>query len=274
MSKAAECQKKVQPAGEAETTKKQENLKESPMSKVSTPLFRKRRGVTFIELIGVLVVAIIIIAGALALYSEANTSSRTNQLLVAIGALTGSVRALHANTANYGGALKNRNSGVQTGAPLEQVLVNANAIPPGLLITDNGGDFQINHAFGGEVNVQGFGQLFGIAASGLDQDICIRVSTESTAKASSGLRGVYVGDSTANNNISRQVKDAATLVVATSEDDDATTGGSVAEGEGIFVTTSTTGLSTAASAYLPVSPTLADLACKDVTNNMILWVFQ
>jgi hypothetical protein len=272
MSKAAECQKKVQPAGEAETTKKQENLKESPMSKVSTPLFRKRRGVTFIELIGVLVVAIIIIAGALALYSEANTSSRTNQLLVAIGALTGSVRALHANTANYGGEL--RNNAVRSNSDLEEVLVNANAIPPGLLITNDGGNVKISHAFGGEVNVQGYGQLFGVSASGLDQDICIRVSTESTAKASSGLRGVYVGDSTANNNISRQVKDAATLVVATSEDDDATTGGSVAEGEGIFVTTSTTGLSTAASAYLPVSPTLADLACKDVTNNMILWVFQ
>jgi hypothetical protein len=273
MSKAAECQKKVQPAGEAETTKKQENLKESPMSKVSTPLFRKRRGVTFIELIGVLVVAIIIIAGALALYSEANTSSRTNQMLVAVGALTGSVRALHANAANYGGEMRDTGA-IRSSVSLLNVLVNANAIPPGLLIVEAGDDFEVKHAFGGDVKVEGFGQLFGVAVEGLDQDICIRVSTESTAKASSGLRGVYVGDSTANNNISRQVKDAATLVVATSEDDDATTGGSVAEGEGIFVTTSTTGLSTAASAYLPVSPTLADLACKDVTNNMILWVFQ
>ena len=244
------------------------------MSKVSTPLFRKRRGVTFIELIGVLVVAIIIIAGALALYSEANTSSRTNQLLVAIGALTGSVRALHANTANYGGALKNRNSGVQTGAPLEQVLVNANAIPPGLLITDDGGDFKINHAFGGEVNVQGFGQLFGIAASGLDQDICIRVSTESTAKASSGLRGVFVGNAFTNNNQARQVRDAADAVVAVSESQDSTTGGTVTDGSGVFVTTATTGLSTDASAYLPVSPTLADMACEEATDNMILWLFQ
>jgi Tfp pilus assembly protein PilE len=286
MSKAAECQKKVQPAGEAETTKKQENLKESPMSKVSTPLFRKRRGVTFIELIGVLVVAIIIIAGALALYSEANTSSRTNQLLVAVGALTGSVRALHANTANYGGGLDASDSSIDTTLSLVTVLVNANAVPPGLLIlqdnvaavpatattpgTPASTTTTINHAFGGRVDVFGFGQLFAISAESLDQDICIRVSTESTAKASSGLRGVYVGNKATGRNATR---DAASLVTQVSETVDQKDGGDVSAGEGIFVTTSTTGVTTG-KGFLPISPTLADTSCENSTDNRIVWVFQ
>ena len=249
---------------------------------MSKTLFRTRRGVTFIELIGVLVVAIIIIAGALALYSEANTSSRTNQLLVAVGALTGSVRALHANTANYGGSLDSSDSSVDTGVTLTTVLVNANAVPPGLLIqnisttvttTPVGGGAattttttapQINHAFGGKVDVIGFGQLFAITAESLDQDICIRVSTESTAKASSGLRGVFVGNSQST------AADAASEVTKISE-----TGGTPAAvvdtagaTAGVFVSgTLTTG-------GLPIAPTDADAACDDASDNMIAWVFQ
>ena len=249
---------------------------------MSKTLFRTRRGVTFIELIGVLVVAIIIIAGALALYSEANTSSRTNQLLVAVGALTGSVRALHANTANYGGSLDS-SSAVDSGVTLVQVLVNANAVPPGLLIQEISQTVtvppvppsttpttttqvfpQINHAFGGKVDVIGFGQLFAITAESLDQDICIRVSTESTAKASSGLRGVYVGNNQST------AADAASEVTKVSE-----TGGTppavsstAGSTEGIFVSgTLTTG-------GLPIAPTDADSACDDASDNMIAWVFQ
>ena len=250
---------------------------------MSKTLFRTRRGVTFIELIGVLVVAIIIIAGALALYSEANTSSRTNQLLVAVGALTGSVRALHANTANYGGSLDS-SSAVDSGVTLVQVLVNANAVASGSAdsgnLTNRDGFLlchpsttpttttqvfpQINHAFGGKVDVIGFGQLFAITAESLDQDICIRVSTESTAKASSGLRGVYVGNNQST------AADAASEVTKISE-----TGGTppavsstAGSTEGIFVSgTLTTG-------GLPIAPTDADSACDDASDNMIAWVFQ
>jgi Tfp pilus assembly protein PilE len=255
---------------------------------MSKTLFRTRRGVTFIELIGVLVVAIIIIAGALALYSEANTSSRTNQLLVAVGALTGSVRALHANTANYGGSLDS-SSEVDTAVTLVEVLVNANAVPPGLLIQEISQTVtvppvppsttpttttqvfpQINHAFGGKVDVVGFGQLFAITAESLDQDICIRVSTESTAKASSGLRGVYVGNKATGRNATR---DAASLVTQVSETVDQKDGGDVSAGEGIFVTTSTTGVTTG-KGFLPISPTLADTSCENSTDNRIVWVFQ
>jgi hypothetical protein len=232
---------------------------------------RTRRGVTFIELIGVLVVAIIIIAGALALYSEANTSSRTNQLLVAIGALTGSVRALHANAANYGGGISDRNGSVDEMANLENVLVNANAVPPGLLITGEGTDdapYVINHAFGGAVRVKGAGQLFAVAAQGLDQDICIRVATESTAKASSGLRGVYVGNLNGGDN-KNKLKNGISSVTKASE----TTTDPVApsEGEGIFIGSTTTGIG---SGTLPISPAGADTACENASNNNIVWVFQ
>lgn len=232
---------------------------------------RTRRGVTFIELIGVLVVAIIIIAGALALYSEANTSSRTNQMLVAIGALTGSVRALHANAANYGGELK-RSFAVESMSNLENVLVNANAVPPGLLITGAGttsAPYVINHAFGGAIRVKGVGQLFAIAAQSLDQDICIRVSTESTAKASSGLRGVYVGNAAGGDDANR-LKNAVSSVTSVSESNNPTPTAPSA-GEGVFIASTTTGIG---SGTLPISPTDADTACENASNNNIIWVFQ
>jgi hypothetical protein len=226
--------------------------------------------VTFIELIGVLVVAIIIIAGALALYSEANTSSRTNQLLVAVGALTGSVRALHANAANYGGSISEQNGSVNSLASLENVLVNANAVPPGLLITSDGTNYTINHAFGGAVRVKGAGQLFAVAAQGLDQDICIRVATESTAKASSGLRGVYVGNNQGGDN-GNKLKNGVSGVTKISEKKGSAPVDPVA-GEGIFVGSTTTGAGSGGT--LPISPVDADTACEDDTNNNIIWVFQ
>lgn len=231
---------------------------------------RTRRGVTFIELIGVLVVAIIIIAGALALYSEANTSSRTNQLLVAIGALTGSVRALHANAANYGGALKN-NKTVDSSENLVNVLVNANAVPPGLLITGDGSTatpYEINHAFGGNIRVRGVGQLFAIAAQSLDQDICIRVATESTAKSSSGLRGVYVGNDNGGDD-GNKLNNAIGRVTGVTE-----RGGAAVPptaGQAVFIAATTTGLG---SGTLPISPAGADTACENASNNNIVWVFQ
>ena len=248
---------------------------------MSKTLFRTRRGVTFIELIGVLVVAIIIIAGALALYSEANTSSRTNQLLVAVGALTGSVRALHANTANYGGGLDASDSSIDTTLSLVTVLVNANAVPPGLLIlqdnvaavpatattpgTAASTTTTINHAFGGRVDVFGFGQLFAISAESLDQDICIRVSTESTAKASSGLRGVYVGN--------KQTTAALAASEVTKASETGTAPADPAAGEAVFTASNiTSGDDTETS--LPIAPAQADTACEDASNNMIVWVFQ
>jgi Tfp pilus assembly protein PilE len=226
-----------------------------------------RRGVTFIELIGVLVVAIIIIAGALALYSEANTSSRTNQLIVAVGALTGSVRALHANVANYGGG---------SGSPtdLAPVLVSANAVPPGMLITGSGASTQISHAFGGRIQVFGMGQLFSVSAQGLDEDICIRLSTESTAKASSGLRGAYITASTAEtmadagsaaDEVVTAVNGSGVGVVA--EASNASTGG-------IFVYGAQTGNVGAASAVIPIAPSAADAACATNDDNQVGWVFQ
>jgi hypothetical protein len=228
--------------------------------------------VTFIELIGVLVVAIIIIAGALALYSEANTSSRTNQLLVAIGALTGSVRALHANAANYGGALKN-NKTVDSSENLVNVLVNANAVPPGLLITGDGSTatpYEINHAFGGNIRVRGVGQLFAIAAQSLDQDICIRVATESTAKASSGLRGVYVGNDNGGDD-GNKLNNAIGRVTGVTEDDGTPTAVPPTAGQAVFIAATTTGLG---SGTLPISPAGADTACENASNNNIVWVFQ
>ena len=250
-----------------------------------------RRGVTFIELIGVLVVAIIIIAGALALYSEANTSSRTNQLLVAVGALTGTTRALHANLGGwYGGEANIQPNGAVTITTMKNIvptLVNANAVPPGLQITKPGtggssggggggggsggtssATATIKHAFGGEVRVDGFGQHFAVGALNLDTDICIRLATESSAKTSSGLRGMYVGNRKAD-------KYQQAVQVVTKRAQKGAQKGVLNRGEGRF-------LGSADENVLPIPPNSANTACSHknannsdpVTNNMIIWVFQ
>ncbi|MDA7982217.1 MAG: hypothetical protein MPK06_05105 [Alphaproteobacteria bacterium] len=235
----------------------------------------RRRGVTFIELIGVLVVAIIIIAGALALYSEANTSSRTNQLIVAIGALSGSVRALHANTANYGGEVRRTRI-----ANLASVVVSANAVPPGMLVTRSTGGggavrTEIRHAFGGHILVGGMEQNFVVAARNLDEDICIRLSTESTAKASSGLRGVFIvqdtnGPTPTNlyglNAVADETKDIIDIAQGNSN-------ASVAAGDATFGYTATTGNVSDTAATIPIAPAAAELACE-TTDNVLGWVYQ
>jgi len=230
--------------------------------------------VTFIELIGVLVVAIIIIAGALALYSEANTSSRTNQLVVALGALSGSVRALHANIGRYSpgsGSAQRRN--------LIDALVNANAVPPGMLVVDigaapnDGAEYRIQHAFGGGIFIYGWGQEFTITADMLDQDICIRVATESTAKASSGLQSIRIGRHSNTdpsvpphprrppNNLNL----ANGLVLYNGP-------GRVRLRDSIFIYGSTTA---GVGAGLPITPVEAEQSCAQAANsNAITWLYQ
>ena len=225
----------------------------------------RRRGVTFIELIGVLVVAIIIIAGALALYSEANTSSRTNQLVVALGALTGSVRALHANVGRY-------SADASTYQNLLDVLVSANAVPPGMLVTGSAGDYIVRHAFGGHIFVYGVGQEFIITADELDEDICIRIATESTAKSSSGLQRVVIGGDSGH-------------AVGTAAPDSSVPGadlryaslvnrsGATTTENNFYFTYGTTSAGSAAG--LPISPNSADDACSAAANsNSISWLYQ
>ena len=216
-------------------------------------------GVTFIELIGVLVVAIIIIAGAIALYTEANTSSRTNQLLVAIGAISGAMRSLHANTATYGGSFA---------APRDTrpVIISSNSVPPGMLIEVKGAIVTLKHSFGGDIIVAGAGQHFFVAATGLQHDICIRLATESTAKSSSGLRGVYVGPTgnslTANSANVKRIEDA---ISSNSRGTlDSTTGS-------IFIPTIQT---SAGPTNVPIAPNSADQACGKNSNRMIAWLLQ
>ena len=230
-------------------------------------------GVTFIELIGVLVVAIVIIAGALALYSEANTSSRTNQLVVAIGGLAGSVRALHANVGHYGGEPVPKRV-----VDLRPVLISANAIPPGMLITESAGKkgnkIGIRHAFGGEMQALGMGQVFTIVAQGLDEDICIRLATESTAKASSGMRGAFI--TRHKKERLRAAGKSASLVITAA---DSGIGPMVVEGRspttgGIFPFGSTTGDTSETSTATPISPAAADTACATSDDNQVGWVFQ
>ena len=218
-----------------------------------------RRGVTFIELIGVLVVAVVIIAGALALYTEATTSSRTNQLLVAIGAISGAMRALHANTASYGGSFN---------APRDTrpVIISSNSVPPGMRIEVAGAIVTLKHAFGGDIVVAGAGQNFFIAATGLERDICIRLATESTAKSSSGLRGVYVGPTagslTAN---SRKVQRIEAAIASGSRGDLDAAAGSV------FIPTVQT---SAGATNVPIAPNSADTACSTHPDRMVAWLLQ
>ncbi|MGR4000526.1 MAG: hypothetical protein OD811_01845 [Alphaproteobacteria bacterium] len=234
-------------------------------------MMARRRGVTFIELIGVLVVAIIIIAGALALYSEANTSSRTNQLIVAVGALSGSVRALHANTASYGGT-----ASPVAAADLVSVLVSANSVPPGMLVTGTGATARISHAFTGPVVVGGIEQNFMVAAGDLDEDICIRLSTESTAKASSGLRGVFIkSDNTAPSSsngwgLSTVAGEAVNIIDFSNGTG---THAATVAGTGYFIYSSASGATSASSLNIPIAPAAAELACA-ASDNYIGWVYQ
>lgn len=134
----------------------------------------RRRGATMMEVIAVLFFIGLLAAGALVLWSMANTSSQTTTALTQLNSIQSAVRTLYNGQPNY--------TGLNTG-----VIVNSQALPTSM-ISGNA----IRHAFNGNVTVApatstggGANSAFTVSFSNIPSNACQQLLTKDLG------RGLY-----------------------------------------------------------------------------------
>jgi len=128
----------------------------------------KQKGLTLIEVMVALVVAGLVIGGALALYSQANNQQTTNTLTTAVTAIRTSVKNFYASTGSYGSG------------SLNSTLSQAGKFPTSLSI--NGAT--VKHPAGGNVVVTGLGSTFSIQLTSVPTEVCANLATSITGFSS------------------------------------------------------------------------------------------
>lgn len=144
-------------------------------------LKKKQHGISLMEIIAGLLVVALIIAGALALFSSADSSQKGNQMVADITALRSAVKSVYAGQGGYG-----------TGS-LNNVLKTAKKIPATMAV-GTGNPPTITHTLNGSLTVQGVngGSQFAIEINNIPTDICVQLLSGS---ASSGWNSIKVNSS-------------------------------------------------------------------------------
>jgi len=122
----------------------------------------RERGISLIEGILYLVLAIGVIAGGINAFQNAQLSSRVTDAARGIVTIASETRALHQNAREFGTD------------PLTGALINAGAVPSSF---QNDAGTGIRHPWGGDVVITGAGQQFTIEMENLPSDACVRLSS-------------------------------------------------------------------------------------------------
>lgn len=130
----------------------------------ATPLRKRQRGLTLMDLILFLGLIALIIAGVLALFSQADTSTRTSELLKGVAGLHANIRSLYNSQSEY------------AVGSMDETLIKANAVPANWVKGNS-----LQHNYGGTVHVTGNGTSFSITLTHLPNDACIRFLSEQGA---------------------------------------------------------------------------------------------
>jgi prepilin-type N-terminal cleavage/methylation domain-containing protein len=120
-----------------------------------------QRGFSLIELMLVLGIIAVLVIGLFALFSQADTSARTSELIKGVAGLNANIRSLY-----------NSQSGYDTGDMIP-TLVKANAVPSNWVKGNT-----LQHGFGGTVTVTGNSSTFSIATDHIPNEVCIRFLSE------------------------------------------------------------------------------------------------
>jgi hypothetical protein len=121
----------------------------------------RERGISLIEGILYLVLAIGVVAGGIQVFQNAQLSSRVTDAARGVVTISSETRALHQNARDFGTA-------ALTGS-----LLNAGAVPASF--QDNAGT-AIRHPWGGNVEVTGADQVFTIELEDLPSEACVRLA--------------------------------------------------------------------------------------------------
>lgn len=121
----------------------------------------RQRGISLIEGILYLVLAISVVVGGIVVFQNAQLSNRVTETARGLVAISSETRALHQNARQF------------EEADLTAAVVNAGAVPSNFL--NPAGD-QINHPWGGLVTIEGDDQQFLIALTDVPSDACVRLT--------------------------------------------------------------------------------------------------
>jgi Tfp pilus assembly protein PilW len=137
----------------------------------------RQRGISLIEGILYLVLALSLVVGGIVLFQNAQTSNRVTEAARGIVTLASETRALHQNARDFG-----------TAADITPALINAGAVPSNFL--NGAAPTEIVHPWGGQVTVEGDGQQFSITLAGVPSDACVRLTPVDTR--GQGIAGIGI----------------------------------------------------------------------------------
>jgi hypothetical protein len=135
----------------------------------------RERGISLIEGILYLVLAISVIAGGIVLFQNAQLSNRVTDTSRGIVTISSETRALHQNARDFGDVA------------LTNALINSGAVPSNF--QDNAGT-GIRHPWGGAVIVTGDDQQFTIELQDVPSEACVRLS--SVNASGQGVAGIGI----------------------------------------------------------------------------------
>lgn len=240
----------------------------------------RRAGFTLLECIGFLTVATIIIAGTIGVYEQAQTAVRTNQFIIAVGLLSISARALHANIGSYGGTDSSSDS-------MTELLVNANLVQQGLAIDTATGAVNLSTLLGGGVELYADGseqgRYFWIEAGGIADDVCINILTKSISAGFNGLQFLMIYNTDVYDPASLNISGIAETTPVSGSSSGGRRTGTTADvyvrGKATVSGGRTSGFGGFSYSTYPISPRQADDSCvgdSDGTGvgNSILWVYD
>jgi Tfp pilus assembly protein PilV len=139
----------------------------------------RKRGVSLIEGVLYLVIALAVIVGGIVFFQQAQLSNNVTDTARAGVGISSQTRGLYQNQRNFGTA------------DITPALVAAGAVPSNFLNTDGDG---IVHPFGGgAVTVTGQGDFFTLTFAGLPEAACLRLMTigdDGAGPLGTGMLGV------------------------------------------------------------------------------------
>lgn len=124
----------------------------------------RQRGISLIEGILYLVLALSVVIGGIVVFQNAQLSNRVTEAARGAVSISSETRALHQNARDFGAS----------GTDLTTALINAGAVPSNF--QDNAGT-GIRHPWGGAVVVTGEDQQFTIELEDVPSDACVRLAT-------------------------------------------------------------------------------------------------
>lgn len=140
----------------------------------------RKRGVTLIEAVLFIVIALALMIGGIIFFQQASLSARINDAIRTVVSVQSETRGMYQSSSSFG-----------TASAITPALIAAGAVPAKLA---NG--TTLNNEFGGTITVTGNGSTFDVAYTNLPAEACVRLtpfSANGQGIAGVGIEGVAIG---------------------------------------------------------------------------------